>query len=251
MSEDLNPAAARPTWNNPRMRHFVRRDAHPDTIEPLDSQEKGHAARKPKPEPQYNAEGHRINHNGHKVSYGIHPDGESGRALVHPWHFVRICWKSSCTASRWTNVLWPFTIAALILNYAYGNEHRLWIFITSYIGMVPAANLVGFGGQELARKLPKVAGVILETTFGSIVEIILFMVLISHGNGNVPVIRAAILGSILANVLLCLGLCFFTGGIFHPQQTFHEAISEVGSNLMLVASSKSHHKHKRYAMMLC
>ena len=25
------------------------------------------------------------------------------------------------------------------------------------------------------------------------------------------------------------------GGIFHPQQTFHEAISEVGSNLMLVA----------------
>ena len=31
------------------------------------------------------------------------------------------------------------------------------------------------------------------------------------------------------------GLCFFIGGIFHPQQTFHEAISEVGSNLMLVA----------------
>lgn len=31
------------------------------------------------------------------------------------------------------------------------------------------------------------------------------------------------------------GMCFFVGGIFHPQQTFHEAISEVGSNLMLVA----------------
>ena len=31
------------------------------------------------------------------------------------------------------------------------------------------------------------------------------------------------------------GLCFFVGGIYHPQQTFHEAISEVGSNLMLVA----------------
>lgn len=31
------------------------------------------------------------------------------------------------------------------------------------------------------------------------------------------------------------GLCFFVGGIFHPQQVFHEAISEVGSNLMLVA----------------
>lgn len=31
-------------------------------------------------------------------------------------------------------------------------------------------------------------------------------------------------------------MCFFVGGIFHPQQTFHEAISEVGSNLMLVAA---------------
>lgn len=31
-------------------------------------------------------------------------------------------------------------------------------------------------------------------------------------------------------------MCFFVGGIFWPQQTFHEAISEVGSNLMLVAA---------------
>lgn len=61
------------------------------------------------------------------------------------------------------------------------------------------------------------------------------MVLIKGGDGNVPVIRAAILGSILANLLLCLGLCFFVGGIFKEEQTFHEAVSEVGSNLMLVA----------------
>lgn len=31
------------------------------------------------------------------------------------------------------------------------------------------------------------------------------------------------------------GMCFLVGGIFKPQQVFHEAISEVGSNLMLVA----------------
>ena len=74
--------------------------------------------------------------------------------------------------------------------------------------MVPAANLVGFAGQEMARKIPKVIGVILETTFGSLVEIILFMVLIvgKNGEANVAVIRAAILGSILANMLLCLGM---------------------------------------------
>ncbi|KAK3701887.1 hypothetical protein LTR37_015198 [Vermiconidia calcicola] len=171
---------------------------------------------------------------GNKVTRGIEPNGESGRSWFHPWHFIRICWSSSSHVAQWTNVLWPFTIAAMVLHFGYHDLH-MWIFITAYIGMVPAANLVGFAGQELARKIPKVLGVILEVTFGSIVEIILFMVLISEGDKNVPVIQAAILGSILANMLLCLGACFFVGGVYYPQQTFHEAISEVGSNLMLVA----------------
>jgi Ca2+:H+ antiporter len=53
----------------------------------------------------------------------------------------------------------------------------------------------------------KAFAVVLETTFGSVVEVILFMVLLktSNGDSNVQVIKAAILGSILANLLLCLG----------------------------------------------
>ena len=121
-------------------------------------------------------------------------------------------------------------------------EWHLAIFITNYIAMVPAANLVGFAGQEFARKLPVAIGVIVEVTLGSIVEIVLFMVLLkSGGEKNVPVIRAAILGSILANLLLCLGFCFMVGGLkkerIKEDQVFHHAISEVGSGLMLVAGS--------------
>ncbi|KAL6173072.1 hypothetical protein ACJQWK_00642 [Exserohilum turcicum] len=105
--------------------------------------------------------------------------------------------------------------------------------------MLPAANMLGFAGQEFSRKMPnKSFAVVLETTFGSIVEIILFMVLLktSKGASNVQVIKAAILGSILANLLLCLGSCFIAGGIKHDQQEFHEAISENGSGLMIVAA---------------
>jgi Ca2+:H+ antiporter len=106
--------------------------------------------------------------------------------------------------------------------------------------MVPAANMLGFAGQELARKMPqKAIAVVLETTLGSVVELILFMVLLKTDiNGsNVPVIRAAILGSILANLLLCLGSCFVAGGMKNDVQEFHEAVSESGSGLMLVAAS--------------
>ena len=55
-----------------------------------------------------------------------------------------------------------------------------------------------------------------------------------HGN-LIPIIQAAILGSILTNLLLCLGLCFAVGGIRQQVQTFHAAVSEVGNGLLLVA----------------
>lgn len=101
--------------------------------------------------------------------------------------------------------------------------------------MVPCANLVGFAGQELARKLPHVIGVLTEITLGSVVEIVLFVVLL-HRN-YFYVIKAAILGSILATMLLCLGVCFFVGGIRRgrEEQTFSDAISETGSGLLLTA----------------
>jgi Ca2+:H+ antiporter len=99
--------------------------------------------------------------------------------------------------------------------------------------MVPCANLIGFAGQELARKMHNVIGVLLETTLGSIVEIVLFMVLVK--NEEYLVIQAAIMGSILATLLLCMGLCFFVGGLRHEEQEFAPVIGEVGSNLLLTA----------------
>ncbi|KAI5200900.1 putative vacuolar cation/proton exchanger 2 [Aureobasidium subglaciale] len=175
------------------------------------------------------------NHNGHAVTKGIKPNGESGRRGIHPLHFLKICWRSSCTASKWVNVLWPFVPAAIALHFARPQEH-LWIFILSYVAMVPAANLIGFAGQELARKLPTVFGVVLETTLGSLVEMILFIVLLkNNGTQGIPIVQAAILGSILANLLLCMGLCFFFGGLRRHEQSFHDVVSDTGSNLMLVA----------------
>jgi Ca2+:H+ antiporter len=103
--------------------------------------------------------------------------------------------------------------------------------------MVPSANVLGFAGGELAKKLPKVLGVLLETFLGAVVEIVLFMVLLHMDDDGhlLPVIQAAILGSILANLLLCLGTCFFVGGLRRSEQVFHEAVSEVGTGLLLVA----------------
>ena len=172
-------------------------------------------------------------------------EGESGRHGFHPRHFFSVTYKSSNIVSQYVNFLWPFVPLAIIFRYAFSNRPLL-VFAFAYIGMIPSANLLGFAGQEFAKKSPKVAGTLIETTFGSIVEIILFIVLIvkheapvegeesgSGDEGNfIPIIQAAILGSILTNLLLCLGLCFFVGGLRQTTQKFHAAISETGSGLL-------------------
>ncbi|PBP26289.1 hypothetical protein BUE80_DR002633 [Diplocarpon rosae] len=179
------------------------------------------------------------------IPQSIHPDGESGRSGFHAMHFFRVLWRSSNQVSSAVNLLWPFSFLAVIMHFAT-TDLDLWVFAISYVGMIPAANLLGFAGQEFARKMPKVSGILIETTFGSIVEIVLFFILIikhssvsgegaaEHGN-LIPIIQAAILGSILTNLLLCLGLCFVMGGIRQQSQKFHAAVSEVGNSLLLVA----------------
>ncbi|RDW90883.1 hydrogen/calcium exchanger domain-containing protein [Aspergillus mulundensis] len=175
-------------------------------------------------------------HNYRHALFRVHTAGQSGRSGIHPLLFLQVCFRSTCTLSMIVNILWPFVPAAIAIHFARPDLH-VWIFALNYIAMVPSANLLGFAGGELAKKLPKVFGVLLETTLSSVVEIVLFMVLIHNDNGGnlIPVIQAAILGSILANLLLCLGLCFFFGGLGREDQVFHEAVSEVGSGLLLVA----------------
>lgn len=108
-------------------------------------------------EPQAATRSHELNHNGHKITKGIKPEGESGRKGVHPFHFPRICLRSTSKASMLVNVLWPFVPAAIAIHFARPELH-VWVFALNYIAMVPTANLLGFAGQELARKLPKVFG---------------------------------------------------------------------------------------------
>ncbi|KAI1208336.1 Sodium/calcium exchanger protein-domain-containing protein [Annulohypoxylon truncatum] len=167
-----------------------------------------------------------------KGLFRVKSAGESGRSGIHPLKFLAITWRSSNWVSRMVNILWPFVPAAIALHWAI-EDHAVLKFSLAYVAMVPCANLIGFAGQELARKLPHMFGVLTEITIASIVEIILFMILLFHD--EYYVIQAAILGSILANMLLCLGLCFFAAGLRREESTFHAAVSEVGSNLLLIA----------------
>lgn len=101
--------------------------------------------------------------------------------------------------------------------------------------MVPCASTLSFTGQELARRLPRVLGIVLETLLSTIVEMVLFITLIARPSAEraVTVIKAAILGSILANMLLALGICLLVGGLKYKEQTFHSLVGGTSSDVLL------------------
>jgi len=61
--------------------------------------------------------------------------------------------------------------------------------------------------------------------------------IIALRNGEIRVVQASMLGSILSNILLVLGCCFFAGGLKYKEQTFNSTVASTMSSLMAVATA--------------
>ena len=101
------------------------------------------------------------NRNRNRSGFPIHPGGESGRQVFSLRNVLLVNFRSASYVSCAANVLWPVVPIAIAVHYSKKDAH-LAIFILSYLAMIPCANLIGFAGQELARKVPHVYGVLIE-----------------------------------------------------------------------------------------
>jgi len=76
-------------------------------------------------------------------------------------------------------------------------------------------------------------GGLLNATFGNAVELIVSIVALKEG--EIRVVQASILGSIISNLLLVLGMCFVAGGYYHKKQEFNQTAAQTSSSLMALA----------------
>ncbi|MEV6772298.1 calcium/proton exchanger [Nocardia sp. NPDC051030] len=91
-------------------------------------------------------------------------------------------------------------------------------FVISGIALALMASLVGRSVDALGDRLGAGATGVLQSALGNLPE--LFVVLFALKKQLYEVATATIVGSILANVLLVLGLAFMAGGIKHGPQHF-------------------------------
>ena len=107
-------------------------------------------------------------------------------------------------------------VAAGALHFAGSNA--VLAFIVAAIALATLASLVGRSVEALGDRLGPSATGVLQSALGNLPE--LFVILFALKAGLYGVVKATLVGSILANVLLVLGLAFVVGGLKHGRQRF-------------------------------
>jgi Ca2+:H+ antiporter len=127
----------------------------------------------------------------------------------------------------WLLVFVPVYIAAELLHQPVA------VFVTSALAIVPLAGLIGRSTEQVAARVGPRLGGLLNATFGNITELIVCVLLIDAS--NFLIVKASLIGSILGNLLLVLGLSFAVGGFRHKEQTFNPRAAGVHTASLFLA----------------
>ncbi|KAL8394714.1 hypothetical protein RB595_002596 [Gaeumannomyces hyphopodioides] len=158
------------------------------------------------------------------------------RAAANTWHVIKISLLSSPV-----NVLIffvPVGLAAGILGWS-----PTWVFTLNFFAIIPLAAILSFATEEISVKLGETVGGLVNATFGNAVELIVSVIALRQG--QIEVVQASMLGSILSNLLLVMGMCFFLGGVANmrtsdgegTEQEFSSGTAQTTSSLMTLSAA--------------
>jgi Ca2+:H+ antiporter len=143
--------------------------------------------------------------------------------------------------SSWINTLLVFVPIGI---YAGNKEWgAAWVFSLNFFAIIPLAAVLSFATEEIAHRLGETLGGLVNATFGNAVELIVSIVALRAG--EIEVVQASMLGSILSNLLLVLGMCFLLGGLYNmrdasglgTEQSFAQGTAQTTCSLMALASA--------------
>ncbi len=134
--------------------------------------------------------------------------------------------------SRWLYSLLIMAVIAPVISLIWGQQETA-IFISSAIGLIPLAVLIGRSTENLEYYVGPIAGGLLNATFGNASEIIIGIFALQQG--LISVVKASITGSIISNSLLVLGSSLAFGAWRWGKQYFSARDAGQYSTMMVLA----------------
>jgi len=123
------------------------------------------------------------------------------------------------------------TVATATLRVAGAGS--VAVFVVAAVALAGLAGLVGAGTDQLGQRLGPGATGVLQSALGNLPE--LFISLFALRAGLVVLVQTALIGSILANSLLVLGLAFVAGGVRNGVQRFGTQPIRMIATLLVLA----------------
>ncbi|KKZ60120.1 Ca2+:H+ antiporter [[Emmonsia] crescens] len=133
--------------------------------------------------------------------------------------------------NSWINVLLVMVPVGIAVHYAHIDP--IAIFVINFIAIIPLAAMLSYATEEIALRTGETVGGLLNATFGNAVELIVsLLALFKH---EIVIVQTSLIGSILSNLLLVLGMAFFLGGINRIEQNFNVTVAQTASSLLTLA----------------
>ncbi|KAF9886364.1 hypothetical protein FE257_011509 [Aspergillus nanangensis] len=127
----------------------------------------------------------------------------------------------------WINVLLVFVPVGIVAK-AVGLNPAV-IFAMNAVAIIPLAGLLSHATECVASRLGDNLGALINVTFGNAVELIIFIALVKD---EIRIVQASLLGSILANLLLIMGMAFLLGGLRFQEQIYNSTVTQMSACLL-------------------
>jgi Ca2+:H+ antiporter len=108
-------------------------------------------------------------------------------------------------------------------------------FIVAAVAIALLARLVGAATEQLGGRVGSSAAGVVQSSLGNLPE--LFIALFALHDGLIEVVQAALVGSIIANGVLVLGIAFLVGGLRNGTQTFDSPHARMIATLAALAAA--------------
>ncbi|KAF8997501.1 Sodium/calcium exchanger protein-domain-containing protein, partial [Cyathus striatus] len=117
-------------------------------------------------------------------------------------------------------VSWALTFS---LPDSFANRDTL-VFVFSFLAIIPLARLLAFVTDELSMRVGQTLAGLLNATL-----------IIALIHCELKVVQSSLVGSVLSNLLLVLGMCFFAGGLKYSEQGFGLVATQLNSSLLTIS----------------
>ena len=133
--------------------------------------------------------------------------------------------------SPFTPLLFFVPLGLVSAHQGSGAMNPLFVFLLNGLGIIPLANLISSSVEEISEHLGDQWGGFLNATFGNLVELVVAYSALT--GGLYEVVLDGLVGGLVTNLLLVLGVAAVVGGIRFQQMTFNANTSLLNAKLLL------------------